>query len=113
MSLGALMDLEGVGQYTANAVMCFSAGMAVPLLDPNIFRVLNRHFGWGIDPERSRKDPRVWEAAEGLVPTHAAKAYHLGLIDVGATVCRLRDPLCGVCPVNDSCIWRKKRGRQM
>jgi A/G-specific adenine glycosylase len=92
-SLEGLLKLKGVGRYTAGAVACFAYEMPVSMVDTNVRRVLARVF--------STSD--VDALAEDVMPPEGAYAWNQALMDLGATVCRVRDPLCLVCPLVGVC----------
>jgi A/G-specific adenine glycosylase len=90
-----LLRLRGIGRYTAGAVACFAYEQPVAMVDTNVRRVLSRVFGW---------DPRsVDRLASSLVPVRSAYAWSQALMDLGATLCRSRRPLCLVCPLVSEC----------
>jgi A/G-specific adenine glycosylase len=94
-SLDALMRMKGIGRYTAGAVACFAFEQPVAMVDTNVRRVLSRVF---------RVEPAAVEAmADGVVPAHAAYSWNQALMDVGATLCRTRRPLCLLCPLVHEC----------
>ena len=93
--VGALRRLKGIGRYTAGAVACFAYDQPVAMVDTNVRRVLSRVFGW---------PPSAVEAqADGVVPPADAYAWNQALMDLGATLCRARQPLCLVCPLVGDC----------
>ena len=93
--VGALLRLKGIGRYTAGAVACFAYEQPVAMVDTNVRRVLSRVFGW---------QPSAVEAlADAVVPRSDAYAWNQALMDLGATLCRARQPLCLVCPLLGEC----------
>jgi A/G-specific adenine glycosylase len=90
-----LRTLPGVGRYTAGAVACFAYEKAVPTVDTNVRRVLERAF--------APKD--VWELAAKLVPKNGERAWRFNqaLMELGALVCTARKPKCPECPVRSDC----------
>ncbi|MDQ6671438.1 MAG: A/G-specific adenine glycosylase, partial [Chloroflexota bacterium] len=93
--VAGLLTLKGVGRYTAGAVACFAYEQRVAMVDTNVRRVLSRVFA--IDPQA------VDSIADTVVPPQAAYAWNQALMDLGATVCRARRPMCLVCPVVSEC----------
>ncbi len=91
-----LVQLPGVGPYTAAAVASFAFGVKVPAIDTNLRRVLSRWYGTPLDGATLRA---VAEAAIG----DDAGAWNQAMMDFGATVCRPRRPACGDCPVGSWC----------
>ena len=92
-SLEALLRLKGIGRYTAGAVACFAFEQPVAMVDTNLRRVLSRVF--------EADDPMA--LAEALVPGQAAYAWNQALMDLGATVCSARRPMCLMCPLRSEC----------
>src|SRR5699024_140010 len=102
-----LLDLPGVGPYTAAAVMAFAHGERAVVLDTNIRRVLTRTLdGVALPPTHVRTAER--ERAQSLVPRDpaAAVAWNAAVMEFGALVCTARAPLCGQCPLR-RCSWRE------
>jgi A/G-specific adenine glycosylase len=103
----ALLALPGIGEYTASAVASFAFGRRHVVLDTNVRRVLGRLVGGealpGPSPSRSER-----ERATALLPEEpaAAAAWAVGVMELGALVCRAVGPRCEACPVRDLCRWR-------
>jgi A/G-specific adenine glycosylase len=98
-----LASLPGVGRYVANAVLVVAYGARRPLLDPNVIRLLARCFGISSSRARPRDDDRLWRLVEDIVPSRDPKPVALGLIDLGAVVCRPKRPTCHICPLRLRC----------
>ncbi len=95
-----LLALRGIGPYTAGAILSFAFGHDVPVLDTNIRRVLGRMFF----PENALpRDRDLWRLAELLLPRGRAADFNQALMDIGATVCTARRPLCFSCPLAAGC----------
>lgn len=91
-----LLELPGVGPYTARAVASFAFGADVAAVDANVARVVTRaHGGAG----------NVQELADSLVPRGRAAEWNQAMIDLGAEVCRARSPRCALCPLQSLCRW--------
>ena len=94
-----LEKLEGLGPYTVAAMACFAFGQNVPVLDTNIRRVLGRlFFGAETPPERN-----LSAIATRAVPQEGASDWNQALMDLGATLCRPRNPCCPLCPLRRFC----------
>jgi A/G-specific adenine glycosylase len=94
-----LMDLPGVGPYTARAVAAFSFDLDVGVLDTNVGRLLARLAGERLRPAAAQS------MADDLVPKGDAWIWNQVVMDFGATVCTARTPRCDGCPVNKQCAW--------
>jgi len=94
-----LLGLEGIGRYTAGAVMTFAYGVPTPILDTNIRRVLRRVF-YG---DRSTHESVLWRLSAALLPTDRGYDFNQALMDFGATICTARTPRCTRCPMRSFC----------
>lgn len=102
-----LLDLPGVGPYTAAAVRSFAHGERAVVLDTNIRRVLTRTLdGVALPPAHVRASER--DRADAVVPSdrEAAALWNAAVMEFGALVCTARRPGCGQCPLT-SCAWRE------
>jgi len=98
-----LVQLPGIGRYTAGAVASFAYERSAAAVDTNVARVIRRAFH-----PRSRAagaDRRIWETAARLVPCRgkAAWTFNQAIMELGAVVCTARIPKCGECPVRAEC----------
>jgi A/G-specific adenine glycosylase len=106
-SLDALLDLPGIGAYTARAVAAFAYGQRQPVVDTNVRRVVARAVAGLPDggPSTTAADLTSVLALLPSVPARAARAS-AAFMELGALVCTARTPRCGHCPIVDSCAWR-------
>jgi A/G-specific adenine glycosylase len=100
-----LLSLPGVGNYIANAVLCFAFNKDVPLIDANIIRILRRVFSIESSNPRPREDQSLWDASAKLVPKGAAREFNLALLDFAAAVCTVKNPKHEECPVKNICDY--------
>ncbi len=104
-----LRSLPGIGAYSAGAILAIAFRKPRAALDGNLIRVYSRLFL----EERPVDKPEVlrdlWELAESLVPTdpESIRDFTEGVMELGATICRPRNPLCPLCPVKSVCQARK------
>jgi A/G-specific adenine glycosylase len=103
----SLMSLPGIGRSTAAAVASFCFSERVAIMDGNVKRVLTRVWAYGADLSVSKNEKVLWQMAEEALPTKqiqtAMPRYSQGLMDLGATICLPRKPLCEACPVHGEC----------
>lgn len=100
-----LLQLPGIGPYTARAICSQAFELPAPVLDTNIARIVERFFGLtGGDRVKSRCQ-LLWQATEHLAPATAVGRWNLTLIDFGALVCRARQPTCDRCPLQARCLY--------
>ena len=130
-----VLELPGIGRYTAGAICSIAFNQPTPLLDGNVIRVLCRIFGIAENPKEKQTNARLWQLAEDLV-THAGaqgspkgkssrkssstatatsshnhnSCSHLNqsLMELGALICTPRNPQCSLCPVKSLCVACKE-----
>ena len=95
--------LPGIGRYTAGAVLSIAYGRDEAILDTNAARVLARVFGVRAHVSKSATHRRLWAIAEAVTPVGHADVFNQAIMDLGATVCRARQPECPRCPVRRLC----------
>lgn len=100
-----LLTLRGVGDYIANAVLCFAFNKDVPIVDANVIRVIERFFSLKSKKVRPRTDKLIWQFAEKLVPKGKAKEYNRAILDFAALVCTAKKPNCLNCPISKKCDY--------
>ena len=134
-----LLELPGVGRYTAGAISSIAFNRPEPVLDGNVIRVLTRLFGIDDDPQKPRTKAQLWLLAAELaqqakklelrnprkrltegfgdfngLAVGACSALSQALMELGATVCTPRQPACLQCPVQKRCIgYRSRRVDQL
>lgn len=110
-SFAALVTLPGIGRSTAGAILALSCGEPFAILDGNVKRVLARYFGVPGPSTDAATTKRLWTLAERCTPQEDVAVYTQAIMDLGATVCVRRKPLCAFCPLSEWCIARRT-GRQ-
>ena len=102
--LEQLLDLPGVGDYTARAVLVFADHREVGIVDTNVARVMSRV------ENRPLARKELQAIADESVPEGLSWEWNQVLMDFGATVCTARAPRCAECPVRSSCGWAGVNG---
>jgi len=105
--LDDLVALPGIGRSTAGAILSLSFNKPFPILDGNVRRVLSRLFSVKL-PAGTRLDKELWSLSSILVSGNHPRQFNSALMDLGATVCTPRNPLCTQCPLKKACIGLKE-----
>lgn len=105
--VSVLLELPGVGDYTARAIAAFAFGTRTPVVDTNVRRVLSRAVR-GLDSVRQPATPADRRELETLLPPEPAVAarFSAAVMELGALVCTAANPTCPDCPLRDRCAWR-------
>jgi A/G-specific adenine glycosylase len=96
-----LLQLPGIGPYTAGAVACFAYEHDVAFMDVNIKRVLVRI--WSDPALPIPADAQLLSEARNRIPAGRGWAWNQALMELGATVCTARSPACTRCPLRAAC----------
>ncbi len=122
-----VLELPGIGRYTAGAVCSIAFNQPRPILDGNVIRVLTRVFGIDGNPKEKSINARLWELAGHLVSeSHRSAArsksteskpgkrgsflcseLNQSLMELGALICTPRQPRCTFCPLTSRCVARR------
>ena len=95
--------LPGIGPYTAAAIASQAFGEVVPVLDGNVERVLSRRLALAADPKRQATRRLLLAAAAELLDPQRPGDANQAMMELGAMVCRPRQPLCLLCPLAAGC----------
>ncbi len=110
---GEILELKGIGSYTAGAISSFAFGIPKPAVDGNVLRVISRLLGSDKDIALPKVRARIEKEVAEVIPEKAASDFNQGLIELGAIVCVPNgEPKCGECPLKHLCV-AKQQGRQM
>lgn len=104
-TLDELLEIRGIGFYTASAFSCFVNRQRVPLVDSNFVRIYCRVFGIRENVE-IRRNKIFIQFCEILLPKENFQEFNLGILDLGSDVCT-PSPNCDICPVAGLCQYNK------
>ena len=98
-----LLDLPGIGPYTAGALRAFAFDLPGAVVDGNVARVLARlmNFSEPVDTTAGQRQMAAW--ADALEDKQQPRNYNSALMELGQTLCRPGVPVCGDCPVARFC----------
>jgi A/G-specific adenine glycosylase len=103
-----ILELPGVGEYTAAAVGSIAFGIRRPVLDGNVLRVIARLTADSSDIGAPATRAAFAIVAEGLLDRRDSGGFNQAMMELGATVCLPRNPLCQDCPVSGDCLARQR-----
>lgn len=102
-SVNQLMQLPGVGRYSAGAIVSFAFDQRVGIVDANVARVLSRLINLQQAVDSSKGQNTIWRWAEKLAQCDRPRLFNSALMELGAVLCRPRKPRCMLCPVRNYC----------
>lgn len=99
----SLMNLPGIGRYTAGAIVSIAYDKPAPILEANTIRLFARLIAYREDPTKSAGQRRLWATAEEVLPKKNVARFNQALMELGSLVCKPASPLCDQCPVSGLC----------
>ncbi len=103
---GELLELRGVGAYTASAVASIALGQPHAAVDGNVIRVIARLTNDAAEVTSPAMRRRIDEEAANLLDARRPGDFNQAMMELGATVCLPRVPRCEACPVKEFCAAR-------
>ncbi|SHL38322.1 A/G-specific DNA-adenine glycosylase [Flavobacterium flevense] len=104
-----LLQLKGVGDYTAAAIASFSYNEVVPVVDGNVFRVLSRYLDIETDIAQASAKKEFAALALELMPKDNPAIFNQAIMEFGALQCVPKNPDCSICVFNESCAALQKK----
>nr|WP_232372809.1 A/G-specific adenine glycosylase [Acuticoccus mangrovi] len=98
-----LRALPGVGDYTSAAIAAIAFGETAVVVDGNVERVVARLLALPVPPKSARREV---EASVAAMLTERAGDFAQAMMDLGATICTPRNPVCALCPIAEPCAAR-------
>lgn len=98
-----ILDLPGVGPYTAGAIASIAFGQPIPAVDGNVSRVISRMFALAEIDQRDTQQA-IREQVKLGFPSERAGDFTQALMELGALVCLPRNPVCIDCPLSSECV---------
>ncbi len=118
----AIQALPGIGRYTLGAIASIAFHQPLPVVDGNVIRVYARLFALKGVPNDPKFQKKIWAIAEKMIspsprpsPTRGEGEikkipspgdFNQALMELGATICTPKNPLCLICPVAKRCRVR-------
>ena len=103
-SVEELLELPGIGRYTAGAIASMVFGQRAPIVDGNVARVLLRVHNKPVPQAEKATVEWAWQRAEELVEScNDPTVFNEAMMELGATVCVPKGPRCLQCPISDQC----------
>ena len=96
-----LRTLPGLGDYTAAAIAAIAFGERAVVVDTNVSRVVARYNGIGQTLDQARSEIR--NLADAMTPASRPGDFAQAMMDLGATICRQKNPDCLACPLAADC----------
>lgn len=104
-----LEALPGIGAYTAGAILSLAYHEREAILDGNLVRIFSRLYALDFLPTESKESSEAyWNYAREIADSPKAYMHNEALMELGRTVCKIKNPDCANCPLQESCRAAKE-----
>ena len=105
----AFRKLPGVGDYIAGAVMSIAFGRCHPVVDGNVKRLTARLLMIDCPVNTSKSNKKFAAIADLILDTQIPGTFNQAMMELGALICKPKNPLCSACPLSRQCRALKTR----
>lgn len=102
-----ILNLKGVGTYTASAISSFAFNLPYAVVDGNVYRVLSRYFDEAMPIDSTKGTKLFQQLADALLDNNPPGEHNQAIMELGALICLPKNPKCAECPLSDSCLALK------
>lgn len=108
-----LIELKGIGNYTASAILSFSFNLPFPVLDGNVYRVISRFYKINTPINSNKSQTEFLTILNEWIKFAEPRVFNNAIMELGATVCKPENPKCENCPLNIECesknndLWKQ------
>ena len=99
-----LLQLPGIGPYTAAAIASVAGNRDVAVIDANVTRVYARLFDISVPVKEKKAKDRIVKIANELLPVGKSRLYNQALMELGGLVCTPKTPKCSLCILSGFCF---------
>ncbi len=99
-----LLELPGIGTYTASAIMSIAYNEPYAATDGNVIRVFSREEGIEGDMRKAKNKRKIQSVNQSLIEQAEPTIYTQAMMEIGALICTPKNPACETCPLNGTCF---------
>ncbi|MCU4163355.1 A/G-specific adenine glycosylase [Carboxylicivirga caseinilyticus] len=99
-----ILNLKGIGTYTAAAIASFAFQLPYAVLDGNVYRFISRIKGIDTPIDSTEGKKRFTELANELLNTNEPAHHNQAMMEMGAVICKAQSPECDQCPFQTDCV---------
>ena len=104
-----ILQLKGIGEYTAAAIASFAFNLCYPVIDGNVYRVLSRVFGIHTPIDSTEGKKEFNKIAQALIDKNDPGTYNQAIMEFGAMHCKPQLPNCSDCCLSSMCYAYEKK----
>ena len=100
----AIIELKGIGKYTASAILSYAYALPYAAIDSNMIRIITRYFGIEEDIESKSGKTKIETYAQKILDKKQPGIFNQAMMDFGSLVCKPKNPECLDCPLKNNCF---------
>ena len=100
----AIIELKGIGKYTASAILSYAYALPYAAIDSNVIRIITRYFGIEEDIESKSGKTKIETYAQKILDKKQPGIFNQAMMDFGSLVCKPKNPECLDCPLKNNCF---------
>jgi len=105
-----ILNLPGIGKYTAGAILSFAFNLDFPIVDTNVHRILKRVFLQDFkELSPTKLEKVIWDLSEKVLLKGDAWTFNQAILDLGALICIAQKPRCAKCPMRSICQYYQNK----
>ena len=108
-----LLNLSGIGPYTASAIASIAFNIPKGVVDGNVLRIISRLYDLEDNIALNKTKSKYQNIVDELIKDVNPSYFNQGLMDLGATICKPKNPLCTKCPLNIYCLAYKNNRQNL
>lgn len=103
-----IIQLKGIGEYTASAIASIAFGLPYPVVDGNVYRVISRYFGIRVAIDTNKGKKQIREKLDAVFNRRDPSTFNQALMEFGALQCIPKNPVCKTCPFSNPRLKKLK-----
>jgi A/G-specific adenine glycosylase len=100
----AVIQLKGIGKYTASAILSYAYALPYAAIDSNAIRIITRYFGIKEEVESLTAKNKIESYAQKILDKKQPGIFNQAMMDFGSLICKPFNPECNQCPLNKNCF---------
>ena len=104
-----VLGLQGIGPYSAAAILSIAFNKVYPVIDGNVLRVVGRYLALETDVLQKEGRKKIEDFLNRVIDQKDPGDFNQAVMELGALVCKPLNPDCPVCPLRSTCKARKTK----
>ncbi len=108
-----ILSLKGIGPYSAGAICSIAYNLPIAAIDGNVLRIMSRQLNSKKNIALQSTQKEMKQYLEKILTNTHPSMFNQALMDLGATICKVKNPKCEICPISSSCLAYKNNEQKV